>query len=1379
MSQSAAKNTPQAAPERLIAATSAQENRPSAKQAKRKNNDDQAQVAMDAAEVGDVIVADDAAHATALSDAPVVLAQATAAAADTATVTATATVSAASATAAPAVSGWVMGLAALGGLALTSKGKSKDVDPAEVPRGVQGIAIDGYLVGATVFLVDSNGNKTSTGVLTDSQGRFSVQNPGGFLIQVEGGTNAETGLANTMVLQAPAASEGSIVVTPLTTLIQTLVANQGMSAAQAEAAVRTKLGITADVNLLSLDPIAANNLDVQKANVQIAVAITQVTNASELGAVMTALSAALTNNASSFDLNTALLQAIQTQAPGVDDAVLAQLQTQLASLATATSMSEIGEKQAQAAEELAQAATQPTPIIVSPPQPEGGGGGGGGGESTDPNPGPQVLTLSDALTAANLPTSYAIDSSAVANLTGLKAADAAAMLLSAEAILQAASNAADLVLSDLLSYTLLDSLDSLSAADQGLLSGAASYALTDIDELTAQDLDNQTVAGLAAAQAAAIEAVLTNPVVAGASNFSDAVFVRRGDYTLLDSLESLSSPEGVEVLGGADSYALSVTVFVADSLGDFSVDQIAALAEQQASVRADFFSTSENALILGATNGSEVKVHVPSTISGSLSQLTVAKSSFEDGQAYVISQDPYELADHPGLFGLVPAINTDFSSAFNGWGSPFAPELESFMRGVSPEPETSYAFKVLLTGDVTKGLDPEVYTAMDGDLSAAAVYAGQLADGETGHVYVQWVPIDNGGVPDLKYKFITSEAYNSSQVVRTGLLDVVEGASSIALGEINMSLYAAVTLHLDPASLGQLRYAIYEFIPDNLFELDSTDQSTGQLREGVADALSHATSVLVDLPLSVAQQAALDGLLERNPALGLRYSVLDEIYSDASVLKTSDQSVVGHNDLDELRLTQFLTATSGDISVMKLSTEAKGETSDTSIYSRINADAGHVSVGDLQASASGRNSSADLNLSAATIGATHASTLGNAMLVASGIDSRLSSRLAVQNYQDEANLADATLGFVNLQALNQGAQAVLSVDVNSAAGDAVVNGLDIRVADEAYAEASVYVQVNSDNSNGAARVGLVNVWVDASTTLDSAYELELDISVYATQGHASLGPVSLTVGSASQASVGIRFGTSQSGGSLGIDGLQIDVQSQAQLDLRLFEDWVNDSLTMGSVQLAGSGVVNMTLGGYEQDIELTTFDFSQADVSLFTGQLNFSADQNSTAIGSVKGTAHGEMLDMRALSSDLSLNAGAGDDVLLGSRGQDLLTGGVGADVFQLTLGHSGSTTSTADVITDLTMGDQIDLTGLLSLLDGVFVTSNKSSEFVGSASFVDLIGLDDDKFDVWVGSRDGRDYLVCETSADGSTTELIDIGTSASVNLSNWNFSAGVITIG
>jgi hypothetical protein len=683
---------------------------------------------------------------------------------------------------------------------------------------------------------------------------------------------------------------------------------------------------------------------------------------------------------------------------------------------------------------------------------------------------------------------------------------------------------------------------------------------------------------------------------------------------------------------------------------------------------------------------------------------------------------------------------------------------------------------LLLTGDMTKGPDPEVYTAMDGDLSAAAVYAGQLADGETGHVYVQWVPFDNGNAPDLKYKFITPEAYHSSQVVRTGLLDVVEGASSIALGEITLSLYAAVAQHFDPASLNQLRYAFYEFSPYNLFELDITDQSTGQLREGVADVLSRANSVQISMSLSVAQQAALDGLLLLNPALGLRYSVLDEINTDNSVLKTSDQSVVGHNDFDELSLTQRLTATSGDISVMSLSSEAKGEAANTSIYSRIEAEAGHVSVGDLQASATGKSSIADLDVSAATIGTAHHSTLGNAMLVASGIDSRVSSRLAVQNYQDEANLADATLGFVNLQALNQGAQAVLSVDVNSAAGDAVVDGLDITVADGAYAEAYVYLQVNSDNASGAARVGLVNVLVDASTNQDDDYELDLDINLYATNGQASIGPVSLTVGSKSQASVDLWMGTSHIMGTISIDTLHIEVEEQAQLDMRLVEDGAIDSLLIGTMQLEGAGTVNMSLVSQMKNNELTTFDFSQSDVSFFTGQLNFIAEEDNTAIASVTGTAYGEMVDMRALSSDLSLNAGAGDDVLLGSQGQDWLTGGEGADVFQLTLGHSGSTTSTADVITDLTSGDRIDLSGLT--IDGVFANAEKAQTLSGSALDVGLAGLDDLKFDVWVATVDSKDYLVYETAADGSSTELIEIGATAPGTLANWQFSAGLITI-
>jgi Ca2+-binding RTX toxin-like protein len=236
------------------------------------------------------------------------------------------------------------------------------------------------------------------------------------------------------------------------------------------------------------------------------------------------------------------------------------------------------------------------------------------------------------------------------------------------------------------------------------------------------------------------------------------------------------------------------------------------------------------------------------------------------------------------------------------------------------------------------------------------------------------------------------------------------------------------------------------------------------------------------------------------------------------------------------------------------------------------------------------------------------------------------------------------------------------------------------------------------------------------------------------------------------------------------------VEDQAQLDLRLVEDGAIDSLLIGTMQLEGAGTVNMTLVGQMKNNELTTFDFSQADVSFFTGQLNFIAEEDNTAIASVTGTAYGEMLDMRALSSVLSLNAGAGDDVLLGSQGQDWLTGGEGADVFRLTLGHSGSTTSTADVITDLTSGDRLDLTGLT--IDGVFAASAKAEAIFGSATDVGLTGLDDLKFDVWVATVDSKDYLVYETEADGSSTELIEIGATASGTLANWQFSAGLITI-
>lgn len=260
MSKSATKITPQTATERALATPPLPEKRISAKQDKHQLRDEEdTRVVIDADELqgNNVIVA----AASAVSEAPMVIAQVSTSAVDTTTTAVSA------GAAAPAVSGWLVGLAALGGLALVANGGGSSTASApntntnggggsSTPNtnNVSGTAIDGYLVGAKVYLVAANGVKEDTGVTTGADGKFTIQNPNGYVIQIEGGTNADTGLVNTVVLKAPVATSGSIVVTPLTTMIQTLVASNNMSPEAAENAVKVALGIdpTSNVSLTTL-----------------------------------------------------------------------------------------------------------------------------------------------------------------------------------------------------------------------------------------------------------------------------------------------------------------------------------------------------------------------------------------------------------------------------------------------------------------------------------------------------------------------------------------------------------------------------------------------------------------------------------------------------------------------------------------------------------------------------------------------------------------------------------------------------------------------------------------------------------------------------------------------------------------------------------------------------------------------------------------------------------------------------------------------------------------------------------------------------------------------------------------------------------------------
>ncbi len=131
--------------------------------------------------------------------------------------------------------------------------------------GLSGVAVDGYLEGATAFL-DLNGDGLFTqgepSAVTDGSGRYTLDTSGvqqalkGLKVVVTGGVDTDTGYAfeGRLVARVEEAAAGQVV-TPLTTLADALVA-QGL--AQDVAAARTlianALGLSSEA--LAQDPMA-------------------------------------------------------------------------------------------------------------------------------------------------------------------------------------------------------------------------------------------------------------------------------------------------------------------------------------------------------------------------------------------------------------------------------------------------------------------------------------------------------------------------------------------------------------------------------------------------------------------------------------------------------------------------------------------------------------------------------------------------------------------------------------------------------------------------------------------------------------------------------------------------------------------------------------------------------------------------------------------------------------------------------------------------------------------------------------------------------------------------------------------------------------------
>ncbi|MEG4012815.1 MULTISPECIES: FG-GAP-like repeat-containing protein, partial [unclassified Microcoleus] len=153
-----------------------------------------------------------------------------------------------------------------------------------------GVVIDGYIEGATLFL-DANKNSildtNEPSTITDTGGKFNLNipfetfdtnkngeiDPSEGNLVATGGTDTATGLPLETPVTAP---PDSSVVTLLTTLVADLT-DKGIALEEAQSLVKAALGLPAEVDLTSLDPIAATNQNLP-GGVQVLSAMVKVQN---------------------------------------------------------------------------------------------------------------------------------------------------------------------------------------------------------------------------------------------------------------------------------------------------------------------------------------------------------------------------------------------------------------------------------------------------------------------------------------------------------------------------------------------------------------------------------------------------------------------------------------------------------------------------------------------------------------------------------------------------------------------------------------------------------------------------------------------------------------------------------------------------------------------------------------------------------------------------------------------------------------------------------------------------------------------------------------------------------------------------------------------
>lgn len=179
-----------------------------------------------------------------------------------------------------------------------------------------------------------------------------------------------------------------------------------------------------------------------------------------------------------------------------------------------------------------------------------------------------------------------------------------------------------------------------------------------------------------------------------------------------------------------------------------------------------------------------------------------------------------------------------------------------------------------------------------------------------------------------------------------------------------------------------------------------------------------------------------------------------------------------------------------------------------------------------------------------------------------------------------------------------------------------------------------------------------------------------------------------------------------------------------------------------------SGKVSVQLGAFEENVKLDVVNgnevWTNGDIAGVSSNVRQIHALGIEAVD-LTGGSGGESLFGNSAAN--ALNGKAGADTLDGGGGKDRLTGGGGSDQFVFSKGDTGANAAKADVITDFTGADLIDL-GAMDADQGK--AGDQNFTFIGATAFHDKAG------ELRIATSGGDTFIQGDIDGDGVAELMI-----------------------